>query len=58
MLNDNQITELSNKVRNLVNLVVLDLRNNKLSKLPEAIGACQALQRLYLGCVGLFCTHS
>ncbi|XP_076578731.1 leucine-rich repeat-containing protein 40 isoform X2 [Chaetodon auriga] len=48
LLSSNQLTHLSDDIRLLPGLIVLDLHDNQLSSLPSALGELQELQQLRL----------
>ena len=45
---DNDIEMLSPKIKNLVNLRILAIRDNELVEVPEEIGYCTSLRELHL----------
>ncbi|XP_054452498.1 leucine-rich repeat-containing protein 40 [Anoplopoma fimbria] len=47
-LSSNQLTQLSDDIRLLPGLIILDLHDNQLSSLPSALGELQELQQLRL----------
>ena len=54
-LSDNHITQISADIGRLSqSLVMLDLKNNMLTRLPHEIGLLNKLQRLYLKYVCLY----
>ncbi|XP_070816381.1 leucine-rich repeat-containing protein 40 [Chaetodon trifascialis] len=48
LLSSNQLTHLSDDIRLLPGLTILDLHDNQLSSLPSALGELQDLQQLHL----------